>query len=202
MKLEIEFAGIPYEVSDEPTTVSSTTGVVPVDDYAKYGIGLYKIVATSTGRGLHLRGHRTGRRAGQPARDGRGGDRDRHGDRGRSRRLLVRAPRRSSGPRDAALDVPRGHPRRRHRASCSSSTGSSTRRRSRRSSSWSAARRSAFSPESSAPAATSPAEVRLGLTPRTMGRGRVANSAATARRRVQTDHPAPSADEDTTITRD
>ncbi len=52
MKLEIEFAGIPYEVRDEPTTVSSTTGVVPVDDYAKYGIGLYKIVATSTGEGF------------------------------------------------------------------------------------------------------------------------------------------------------
>ena len=52
MKLEIEFAGIPYEVWDEPTTVNSTTGVVPVDDYAKYGIGLYKIVATSTGEGF------------------------------------------------------------------------------------------------------------------------------------------------------
>ena len=52
LKLEIEFAGIPYEVRDEPTTVNSTTGVVPVDDYAKYGIGLYKIVATSTGQGF------------------------------------------------------------------------------------------------------------------------------------------------------
>ena len=52
LKLEIEFAGIPYEVRDEPTTANSTTGVVPVDDYAKYGIGLYKIVATSTGPGF------------------------------------------------------------------------------------------------------------------------------------------------------
>jgi len=52
MTLEIEFAGIPYEVRDEPTTVNSTTGVVPVDDYAKYGVGLYKIVATSTGQGF------------------------------------------------------------------------------------------------------------------------------------------------------
>ncbi|MDQ3121192.1 MAG: hypothetical protein M3Q59_01500 [Actinomycetota bacterium] len=52
LKLEIEFTGIPYEVRDEPTTVNSTTGVVPVDDYAKYGIGLYKIVATSTGQGF------------------------------------------------------------------------------------------------------------------------------------------------------
>ena len=52
LKLEIEFAGIPYEVSDEPTTVNSTTGVVPVDDYSTYGIGLYKIVATSTGEGF------------------------------------------------------------------------------------------------------------------------------------------------------
>ncbi len=52
LKLEIEFAGIRYTVRDQPTTVSSTTGVVPVDEYSTYGIGLYKIVGTSTGQGF------------------------------------------------------------------------------------------------------------------------------------------------------
>jgi len=52
LKLEIEFAGIRYAAYDEPTTVASSTGVVPVDDYATYGIGLYKIVGTATGEGF------------------------------------------------------------------------------------------------------------------------------------------------------
>lgn len=49
LKLEIEFAGFRYTAHDEPTTVTSSTGVVPVDDYATYGIGLYKIVGTAIG---------------------------------------------------------------------------------------------------------------------------------------------------------
>jgi hypothetical protein len=52
LKLEIEFAGIRYTAHDEPTTVTSSTGVVPVDEYATYGIGLYKIVGTATGQGF------------------------------------------------------------------------------------------------------------------------------------------------------
>jgi len=52
LKLEIEFAGIRYAVREQPTTVNSTTGVVPVDEYSTYGIGLYKIVGTSTGQGF------------------------------------------------------------------------------------------------------------------------------------------------------
>lgn len=52
LRLDIEFAGIRYTTHDEPTTVTSSTGVVPVDDYAKYGIGLYKIVGTATGEGF------------------------------------------------------------------------------------------------------------------------------------------------------
>jgi hypothetical protein len=52
LKLDIEFAGIRYTVRDEPTTVKSSTGIVPVDEYAKYGIGLYKIVGTATGEGF------------------------------------------------------------------------------------------------------------------------------------------------------
>ena len=52
LKLEIEFAGIRYAVREQPTTVNSSTGVVPVDEYSTYGIGLYKIVGTSTGQGF------------------------------------------------------------------------------------------------------------------------------------------------------
>jgi hypothetical protein len=52
LKLEFEFAGFRYTAHDEPTTVVSSTGVVPVDDYATYGIGLYKIVGTATGQGF------------------------------------------------------------------------------------------------------------------------------------------------------
>jgi hypothetical protein len=52
LKLEIEFAGFRYTARDEPTTVTSSTGVVPIDEYATYGIGLYKIVGTATGQGF------------------------------------------------------------------------------------------------------------------------------------------------------
>ena len=128
-----------------------------------------------------------------PARDGRRGDRDRDGDRRRSRRLLVRAPRRSSRPRDAALDVPRGHPRRRDRRlapavrallpDADRDDPRPDRRRGARLS-----RRA-----SSAPAATSRADVGPGTRPG--GEQRRDGSAFEYRH----DHPAPSADEDTTI---
>jgi hypothetical protein len=52
LKLDFEFAGFRYTAYDEPTTVKSSTGVVPVDEYATYGIGLYKIVGTATGEGF------------------------------------------------------------------------------------------------------------------------------------------------------
>ncbi|MBA3401342.1 MAG: hypothetical protein H0U05_05060 [Actinobacteria bacterium] len=52
LKVEMEFAGIRYTIHDEPTTGTTWTSVVPVDDYATYGIGLYKLVGTSTGQGF------------------------------------------------------------------------------------------------------------------------------------------------------
>lgn len=52
LKVEMEFAGIRYSIHEEPTTGTTWTSVVPVDDYATYGIGLYKIVGTSTGQGF------------------------------------------------------------------------------------------------------------------------------------------------------
>ena len=86
-------------------------------------------------RGLHVRSHRARRRAGQPARDGRGGDRDRAwsssavsaSSRSRSAEV-VQASRRCSRCSSGSSSQPGS-------GSCSSSTGSSTRRRSRRSSS-------------------------------------------------------------------
>ncbi|MBA3374840.1 MAG: hypothetical protein H0U00_03345 [Actinobacteria bacterium] len=52
LKLEMEFAGIRYTIRDEATTGTTWTSVVPVDEYATYGIGLYKLVGTSTGQGF------------------------------------------------------------------------------------------------------------------------------------------------------
>ncbi len=52
LKLQFEFAGFRYTAHDEPTTVTQATGVVPVDEYSAYGIGLYKIVGTATGQGF------------------------------------------------------------------------------------------------------------------------------------------------------
>jgi hypothetical protein len=51
-RVSIEFAGIQYVVHDEPTTGNEWTSVVPVDDYATYGVGLYKIVTESFGPGF------------------------------------------------------------------------------------------------------------------------------------------------------
>ena len=52
LKVAIEFGGIRYTVRDEATTGTTWTSVVPVDEYATYGIGLYKIVGISTGPGF------------------------------------------------------------------------------------------------------------------------------------------------------
>jgi len=52
LQVAIEFGGIRYTVRDEATTGTTWTSVVPVDEYATYGIGLYKIVGISTGQGF------------------------------------------------------------------------------------------------------------------------------------------------------
>jgi hypothetical protein len=49
-KVEIEWAGIPIVVQDRGTSGPFWASEVKVDDYAVYGIGLYKIVATSEGQ--------------------------------------------------------------------------------------------------------------------------------------------------------
>jgi hypothetical protein len=52
LKVEIEFAGVRYVVHDEPATGTEWTSVVPVDEYAIYGIGLYKVIGTGYGEGF------------------------------------------------------------------------------------------------------------------------------------------------------
>ena len=56
LKVEIEFGGIGYTVHEGRTTGTEWSSVVPVDEYSPYGIGLYKIVATTAGRGFTCEG--------------------------------------------------------------------------------------------------------------------------------------------------
>ena len=49
LKVELEFSGIRWTVHDRPSTGTSWISDVPVDDYADYGLGLYKVVASSEG---------------------------------------------------------------------------------------------------------------------------------------------------------
>lgn len=49
LKVEMEFAGIRWSVHDEPTSGTSWAKTVNVDDYARYGVGLYKVIGTSSG---------------------------------------------------------------------------------------------------------------------------------------------------------
>jgi hypothetical protein len=52
LKVEIEFSGLRWTVHDRPNSGNSWASEVPVDDYAVYGIGLYKIVGSSFGQGF------------------------------------------------------------------------------------------------------------------------------------------------------
>ena len=52
LKVELEFAGVRWAVHDRPTTGTTWSSEVPVADYNEYGIGLYKVVATSIGAGF------------------------------------------------------------------------------------------------------------------------------------------------------
>lgn len=56
LTVEIEFGGIGWTVHDEPTEGTSWAKVVNVSDYSKYGVGLYKVVGTSTGQGFSCTG--------------------------------------------------------------------------------------------------------------------------------------------------
>ena len=52
LKVEIEFSGLRWTVHDRPNSGTSWASEVPVDDYAVYGIGLYKVVGSSFGQGF------------------------------------------------------------------------------------------------------------------------------------------------------
>jgi hypothetical protein len=56
LKVEIEYAGLRWAVQDRPTAGNSWASEVRVDDYAIYGLGLYKIVGTSIGQGFECEG--------------------------------------------------------------------------------------------------------------------------------------------------
>lgn len=56
LKVELEFAGIRWAVHDRPSTGTSWASEVPVDDYAIYGLGLYKVVGSSVGQGFTCSG--------------------------------------------------------------------------------------------------------------------------------------------------
>jgi hypothetical protein len=49
LRVQLEFAGFRWTVRDEPTSGTSWQNSVPVDDYAKYGVGLYKVIGQSIG---------------------------------------------------------------------------------------------------------------------------------------------------------
>ncbi len=56
LEVELEFAGVRWTVHDEPTTGRTWSKEVAVDDYATYGVGLYKVIGSSTGPGLTCSG--------------------------------------------------------------------------------------------------------------------------------------------------
>jgi hypothetical protein len=56
LTVELEFAGLRWTVHDQQTEGMTWARVVNVADYSKYGVGLYKIVATSEGRGFTCEG--------------------------------------------------------------------------------------------------------------------------------------------------
>jgi hypothetical protein len=56
LTVSIEFAGRSWTVHDRPTTGTSWTSLIDVSDYADYGVGLYKVVGSSSGSGLSCSG--------------------------------------------------------------------------------------------------------------------------------------------------
>lgn len=56
LTVELEFAGLRWTVHDDEIAGKTWTRFVNVGDYSKYGVGLYKIVATSEGQGFRCEG--------------------------------------------------------------------------------------------------------------------------------------------------
>jgi hypothetical protein len=68
LKIQIEFAGVPWTVRDEPTSGTSWQNTVPVDDYDNYGVGLYKVIGQSEGPAGKCSGSALVKVAGNPLR--------------------------------------------------------------------------------------------------------------------------------------
>lgn len=51
IRVSLEFGGFRWKVSDQPSSGNSWQSSVAIDQYAKYGVGLYKVVAQSSGPG-------------------------------------------------------------------------------------------------------------------------------------------------------
>ena len=51
-KVELEYAGVRFTVHDRPTNGTAWASEVPVDDYGLYGMGIWKVVASSEGDGF------------------------------------------------------------------------------------------------------------------------------------------------------
>jgi hypothetical protein len=56
LKVDLEFAGLRWNVHDAPSEGLTWTRVVNVADYSEYGVGLYKVVGTSEGQGFSCSG--------------------------------------------------------------------------------------------------------------------------------------------------
>jgi hypothetical protein len=56
LTVSLEFAGRSWTVHDRPTAGTSWTSMIDVSDYADYGVGLYKVVGSSSGSGLECSG--------------------------------------------------------------------------------------------------------------------------------------------------
>ena len=56
VRINLEFAGISWAVKDKAVKTPVYRDTIPVNDYAKYGVGLYKVTGTGTGPGVTCSG--------------------------------------------------------------------------------------------------------------------------------------------------
>lgn len=66
LKVQLEFGGFRWTVHDQETNGASWAKSVNVKDYAKYGIGVYKVIGVSTGPGVNCSGEALVRVKGNP----------------------------------------------------------------------------------------------------------------------------------------
>src|SRR5262245_42141066 len=52
LEVEMEVSGFRWTVHERPSTGTSWASEIPVDDYSDYGLGIFKVVASSSGEGF------------------------------------------------------------------------------------------------------------------------------------------------------